>query len=146
MGDTTNHLINEGRGDLPRVLRFHHGGNAMRSVSIFRNHYKIWNAGMSICLDTLFPALQPGVLIRWTRGAIATVGGRRVDRLNKFVDESFDVTLVSCLAEADSPITVAIYRVCHDVRLFIVLRDGIPILNDLAAETIPTRDRIPVQR
>ena len=145
MGDTANHLVNDGRGDLPRVFRFHHGSNAMRLVSIFRNHYEIWNAGISICLNTLFPALQPGVLIRWTWGAIATVGGSRVDRLNKFIDEGLDVTLISCLAEADSPVTVAIYRVCHDVRLFIVLRDGIPISNDIAAETIPRRDRIPVQ-
>ena len=76
---------------------------------------------------------------------MASVRSGRMHRLNKFIDKGLDITLVSRLTEADSLITVSIYRVCHDVRLFIVLRDGIPILNDIAAETVPMRDRIPVQ-
>jgi len=60
----------------------------MRLVSIFRNHYKIWNAGMRICLNTLFPSLQLGMSIRWTRGIVETVGGRRMDGLNELTDES----------------------------------------------------------
>ena len=38
-----------------------------------------------------------------------------------------------------------IFPLCYDVRLFIVLRDGIPILDDIGAKTVPRRDSIPVQ-
>jgi len=42
-------------------------------------------------------------------------------------------------------VTFSITPMCHDVRLFIVNRDGIPILDDTGAKIIPRRDSIPVQ-
>jgi len=145
MGDTANHLVNEGRRDLTRGFRFHHGGNAMRLVSIFRNHHKIWNAGISIGLNTLFPVLQPGVSIRWARGTVETVGGGRMNGLNELTDESRDGSRIACRRIPDSLVTSPIFALCYDVSLFIVLRDSVPILDNSVAKTIPRRDSIPVQ-